>query len=279
MQNLQEKRGSKWSKPVNLERILVQIERVWAHLSQFSSSSSAKAVQNDHMRQRASSLFSCVSCPLRVISPSQEADRQGGRGMALLEVEGLDKFYGRRKVVKGVSFDGQRRRGRRAARPQRGRQDDQLPHGDRARSPPTTARSCSTARTSPALPMYQRARRGMGYLSQEPSVFRKLTVEKNLLAILEALPRSRSLGRRLTSRSAGSAPTRRCARFKLDHVRKNTAGPLLRRREAPAGNRPLPRLRAAADPARRAVRRRRPDDDRGHPPRTSATWPTRASAS
>lgn len=38
------------------------------------------------------------------------------------------------------------------------------------------------------LPMYQRARRGIGYLAQEPSVFRKLTVEENLLAILETLP-------------------------------------------------------------------------------------------
>lgn len=35
------------------------------------------------------------------------------------------------------------------------------------------------------LPMYQRARLGMGYLSQEPSVFSRLTVEENLLAILE----------------------------------------------------------------------------------------------
>ena len=35
------------------------------------------------------------------------------------------------------------------------------------------------------LPMFQRARRGMGYLSQEPSVFQRLTVEQNLLAILE----------------------------------------------------------------------------------------------
>jgi lipopolysaccharide export system ATP-binding protein len=35
------------------------------------------------------------------------------------------------------------------------------------------------------LAMHQRARRGVGYLTQEPSVFRKLTVEQNLLAILE----------------------------------------------------------------------------------------------
>ncbi|MEM1165399.1 MAG: LPS export ABC transporter ATP-binding protein [Planctomycetota bacterium] len=41
------------------------------------------------------------------------------------------------------------------------------------------------------LPMYQRARRGMGYLSQEPSVFQRLTCRQNLLAILEARGMSR----------------------------------------------------------------------------------------
>src|SRR5437899_3741285 len=38
------------------------------------------------------------------------------------------------------------------------------------------------------LPMFQRARRGISYLPQEASVFRKLTVEENLVAILETLP-------------------------------------------------------------------------------------------
>ena len=38
------------------------------------------------------------------------------------------------------------------------------------------------------LPMYQRARRGISYLPQEPSVFRKLSVEDNLMAILQTLP-------------------------------------------------------------------------------------------
>lgn len=41
-------------------------------------------------------------------------------------------------------------------------------------------------------PMYQRARRGVGYLPQETSIFRKLTVRQNLLAILETLPLDRS---------------------------------------------------------------------------------------
>lgn len=40
------------------------------------------------------------------------------------------------------------------------------------------------------MPMYRRARLGLGYLSQEPSIFRKLTVEENILAILETLPLS-----------------------------------------------------------------------------------------
>jgi lipopolysaccharide export system ATP-binding protein len=39
-------------------------------------------------------------------------------------------------------------------------------------------------------PMYQRARRGISYLPQEPSVFRKLSVENNLMAILQTLPMS-----------------------------------------------------------------------------------------
>jgi lipopolysaccharide export system ATP-binding protein len=38
-----------------------------------------------------------------------------------------------------------------------------------------------------ALPMYQRARAGIGYLAQEPSIFRKLSVEDNVMAILETL--------------------------------------------------------------------------------------------
>ncbi len=43
-----------------------------------------------------------------------------------------------------------------------------------------------------SYPMYLRARKGVGYLPQEPSIFRKLTVEENILAILETLPLSRA---------------------------------------------------------------------------------------
>jgi lipopolysaccharide export system ATP-binding protein len=40
--------------------------------------------------------------------------------------------------------------------------------------------------------MYERARAGIGYLAQEPSIFRRMTVEENVLAILETLPISRA---------------------------------------------------------------------------------------
>jgi lipopolysaccharide export system ATP-binding protein len=47
-----------------------------------------------------------------------------------------------------------------------------------------------------ADPMYLRARKGIGYLPQEPSIFRGLTVEQNVLAILETLPIDASTRRR-----------------------------------------------------------------------------------
>ncbi len=60
------------------------------------------------------------------------------------------------------------------------------------------------------LPMFRRARRGLGYLPQEPSVFRKMTALENLLAILETLPGERA-AREETARSL-------LDRFKLSHL-------------------------------------------------------------
>ncbi len=51
--------------------------------------------------------------------------------------------------------------------------------------PPDSGSVLLDGREITSLPMYQRARLGISYLPQEPSVFRKLTVEENLLAILE----------------------------------------------------------------------------------------------
>ncbi|MBC8206915.1 MAG: LPS export ABC transporter ATP-binding protein [Kiritimatiellales bacterium] len=56
---------------------------------------------------------------------------------------------------------------------------------------PTAGQVYFKDRNVSKVPMYQRARMGMGYLSQEPSIFRKLTVQENVMAILETLPISR----------------------------------------------------------------------------------------
>ncbi len=63
------------------------------------------------------------------------------------------------------------------------------------------------------LPMYQRARRGISYLPQEPSVFRKLTVEENLMAILETLP--------MRSRERRETRERLIDQMGLDKVRRS----------------------------------------------------------
>jgi lipopolysaccharide export system ATP-binding protein len=52
---------------------------------------------------------------------------------------------------------------------------------------PTSGRVYLNGEDVTGYPMYMRARKGIGYLPQEPSVFRKLTVEENILAILETL--------------------------------------------------------------------------------------------
>ena len=67
------------------------------------------------------------------------------------------------------------------------------------------------ARNVTDLPMYLRARAGISYLPQEPSVFRRMTVENNLLAILETLDLSPSRAGRAVRRPAvGVRARRRC---------------------------------------------------------------------
>jgi lipopolysaccharide export system ATP-binding protein len=65
------------------------------------------------------------------------------------------------------------------------------------------------------MPMYRRARRGIGYLPQEESIFRKLSVEENLLAILETLP--------LTEGEREARCDELLKDFGLEHVRENIA--------------------------------------------------------
>jgi lipopolysaccharide export system ATP-binding protein len=53
--------------------------------------------------------------------------------------------------------------------------------------PPSSGKVFFKGQDVSAMPMYRRARMGMGYLAQEPSIFRRLTVEQNVMAILETL--------------------------------------------------------------------------------------------
>ena len=57
--------------------------------------------------------------------------------------------------------------------------------------PPNAGRVFLDDRDVTSVPMYRRARLGIGYLAQEPSVFRRLTVEDNVLAILQTLKLSK----------------------------------------------------------------------------------------
>ncbi len=65
------------------------------------------------------------------------------------------------------------------------------------------------------LPMYRRARQGMGYLPQEESIFRKLTVEQNIMAILETQP--------LSTKQRKARCEELLAQFGIDHVSKQLA--------------------------------------------------------
>ena len=66
-----------------------------------------------------------------------------------------------------------------------------------------------------SVPMYKRARLGIGYLSQEPSIFRKLSVEDNILAILETLP--------LTAAERRQRLERLLDELTIKHLRNNKA--------------------------------------------------------
>ncbi|MBI3267742.1 MAG: LPS export ABC transporter ATP-binding protein [Planctomycetes bacterium] len=114
----------------------------------------------------------------------------------LLCVEGLEKVYGGRRVVDGVSFEVQAgaiigllgRNGAGKTTTFKMAIGMVTPRAGRVR-----LRGEDVTR----LPMYERARRGMGYLAQERSVFQRLTVEENLLAILETrgLPKAERVAR------------------------------------------------------------------------------------
>ncbi len=132
----------------------------------------------------------------------------------ILRTEGLVKTYGKRTVVNQVDIN-----------VRRGEIVGLLgPNGAGKTTsfymivglvPPTAGRINFNGNDVTRLPMFRRARLGMGYLPQEESIFRKLTVEQNLIAILETLPLNRKQRRE------------RCdellEQFGISHVARNIA--------------------------------------------------------
>ncbi len=122
--------------------------------------------------------------------------------MSLLRASNLRKSYNARVVVDGVSFVVDRSEivgllGRNGAgKTTTFRMTIGMIDGDRAGDPSRAGKVLLDDRDVSMLAMYRRARLGMGYLSQEPSVFGRLTCEQNLLAILETLPLARGERRR-----------------------------------------------------------------------------------
>src|ERR1700704_5501193 len=132
--------------------------------------------------------------------------------MPLLSVKGLVKYYGRRAVVNGVDFE-----------VDRGEVVGLLgPNGAGKTTsfrmtigliPADGGQVVFDGRDMTPLPMYQRAGLGLGYLPQDASVFRQLSVEDNLMAILETRPG-------LSRRERRQRQDRPLAQFGLTHTRK-----------------------------------------------------------
>ena len=116
--------------------------------------------------------------------------RSSAQAEPILRTTGLVKIYGRRAVVNGVDIE-----------LGRGEIVGLLgPNGAGKTTSfymmvglvrPNGGRVVFQGKDVTRSPMYERARMGMGYLPQEESIFRKLTVEENLLAVLETQPLSK----------------------------------------------------------------------------------------
>lgn len=132
----------------------------------------------------------------------------------LIRTEGLCKDYGKRRVVNGVAME-----------VKEGEVVGLLgPNGAGKTTTfymivglvaPTEGHIYYEDEDVTAMPMYRRARQGIGYLPQEESIFRQLTVEENLMAILETLP--------ITQDERDERMEDLLIDFGIEHVRKNVA--------------------------------------------------------
>lgn len=137
-----------------------------------------------------------------------------GRGEEIVRTEKLVKIYGGRAVVNGVDINCHR-----------GEIVGLLgPNGAGKTTSfymivglvqPNGGRVLFENKEVTKFPMYQRARMGMGYLPQEESIFRKMTVENNIMAILETQP--------LNKRERRARCDELLTQFGIEHVAKQVA--------------------------------------------------------
>lgn len=135
-------------------------------------------------------------------------------GIEVLRGSELAKFYGERQVVKGVSLH-----------VNRGEIVGLLgPNGAGKTTTfymlvglvkPNAGQIFLSGENVAHMPMYRRARRGIGYLPQEESIFRKLSVEDNIMAILETLDMTHEQRRDRVEQLLGE--------FNIHQVRKSKA--------------------------------------------------------
>jgi len=111
--------------------------------------------------------------------------------MTVLAIENLQKIYNNRKVVDAVSLNVESRRVIGLLGPN-GAGKTTTFYMTVGMVRPDAGQIILDGQDITDFPMYQRARKGVGYLPQETSIFRKLTVKQNIMAILETMSISRS---------------------------------------------------------------------------------------
>ena len=151
---------------------------------------------------------------MSIAAPAPESERIPSTGEPILQTEQLVKIYGGRAVVNGVDINCRK-----------GEIVGLLgPNGAGKTTSfymivglvrPNSGKVIFNGKDVSDLAMFKRARMGMGYLPQEESIFRKLTVEQNIMAILETTPMNKA------------ARKARCEelleQFGIAHVRKQLA--------------------------------------------------------
>jgi lipopolysaccharide export system ATP-binding protein len=161
--------------PLELDTRIRVVDRLWSDIAQMRTE---VADVLKHTGEHATPRYvRAIPAPPLAKAPS------------VLEAKGLVKTYRRRRVVNDV-----------ALRLQQGEIVGLLgPNGAGKTTTfymivgliqPLAGRIMLDGVDITSMPMYKRSRMGLGYLSQEPSIFRKLSVEDNILAILETLPLS-----------------------------------------------------------------------------------------